>query len=170
MFSNCCLLKAKEGHGHSVQRSSMLSHTSSSWCHSSSTLLCFSFHDWPSSFYLFLRMCVVRPLSLFITSVTIVLHNSMVSFTCFHVFFSSPNQLVLLNPVEYSRAHWKPITPAHSCSCWDTMCWFAPKLFASLVGAPFVFSMVGSSSSPFHTAVSRWIWVLVFVVSLSGEL
>lgn len=85
-------------------------------------------------------------------NITIVLHNSMVSFMCFHLFLSTPNQLMLLNSTEYGRAHWKPIT---LCSCWGTMCWFAPKLFVSRVVAPFIFSLVKSSSSPFRTAVRR---------------
>lgn len=68
-------------------------------------LLCFSLHDMVIIILLILKN-VHGPvaLALFITPVTVVLHNSMVSFMCSHVFFSSLNQQMLLNYTEYGRA------------------------------------------------------------------
>lgn len=143
-------------------------HTTSSWCHSSSLLLCFSFHHCCHHVMVVIILLILKnvhgpiSLALFIAPVTIVLHNSMVSFMCFHVFFSSPNQLVLLNSMEYGRAHWKPITPLQLLRHNVLIC---PKIICVSGCCPFHFPPVKSSSSPFHAPVSQQVNV-VFLSSL----
>ena len=91
-------------------------------------------------------------LALFIASVAIILHNSMVSFVCF--------PLVLLISVQTSKTLQSTAelagSPSPCCTCGDARCQFPQMLFTSCVAAPWAFSMVESSSARFHTPGDMW--------------
>lgn len=102
--------QSKTGAGPLCPTKQCASHTSSSWCHSSSTLLYFSFHDWSSSFYnIFLRMCTVQLLRLFLLLLSLRCYTIPWCPSFVSSLFSSPHKLAFLNSAKYGRAHWEPI-------------------------------------------------------------
>lgn len=149
MFSNWCLLKAKQRHGHSVQQSCVLVTWARYGVAPLPSVIMTNHHHF---IIIFKNVHGPTSLALFIASVSMI-YISTGSFMCFQLsscLRTNQHCWTLLSTAELTGS------PSLCCSCWDARCWLPQTLFTSFVAGPCAFSMVESSSAPFHTPGNMW--------------